>query len=82
MVLLKSEVQCEMDKNEFILWLLFLSTQLLLSLFFRSTTTILTIILEKKTHISKFQFKKLIFFSPDVLGTFLYKKSYRSSKMF
>ena len=82
MVLLNSEVQCKMDKTEIILWLLLLSTHLLLSLFFRSITTILTIILEKKTHISRFQFKKLSFCSSDVLGTFLYKKSYTSSKIF
>ena len=51
-------------------------------LFVRSITTILTITLKKKTQISRFQFKKLTFCSSDVLGTFLYKKSYMSSKSF
>ena len=35
----------------------------------------LTITLEKKTQISRLQFKKLSFCSSNVLGTFLYKKS-------
>ena len=52
------------------------------ALFVRSITTILTITLKKKTQISRFQFKKLTFCSSDVLGTFLYKKSYMSSKSF
>ena len=50
--------------------------------FVRSITTILTITLEKKTQISRFQFKKFTFCSLDVLGTFLYKTSYMSSKIF
>ena len=45
-------------------------------------TTILTITLEKKTQIFKFQLQKLSFCSSNVLGTFLYKKSPTQVKIF
>ena len=51
-----------MDKKEFILWLSLLFRDLLLCLVVQSITTILTITLEKKTQISRFQFKKFSFF--------------------
>ena len=74
MVLLNSEYIVKMDKKEYILQLSLLSTHLLLCFLVRSITAVLTITLEKKTQISRFQFKKLRFCSSDVLGTFLYKK--------
>ena len=64
-----------MGKKEFILWLSLLSTHLLLCSLVLSITTVLTITLEKKTQISRFQLKKLSFCSSDVLEAFLYKKS-------
>ena len=72
-----------MDKKEIILWLSLLSTHLLLCFLVRSITTILTsIILEKKTQISRFQLKKLRICSSDVSETFLYKKSRTQVKFF
>ena len=83
MVLLNSEVQCKNGQKGNYSLLSLLSTHLLLCFLVRSITTILTgIILEKKTQISRFQFKKLKFCSSDVSETFLYKKSRTQVKIF
>ena len=83
MVLLNSEVQCKNgQKGNYSLAVIIVYTSVTVFLV-RSITTILTgIILEKKTQISRFQFKKLRFCSSDVSETFLYKKSRTQVKFF
>ena len=62
------------QKGIYSLAVIIVYTSILCSLV-RSITTVLTITLEKKTQISRFQLKKLSFCSSDVLEAFLCKKS-------
>ena len=73
MVLLNSEVHRGENGQKWIYSLAVIIAYTTITVFFlvRSITTILTITLDKKTQISRFQFKKLSFCSSDVSGTFL-----------